>query len=551
MSIKSDVEIAQATKIIPITEIAAKLGLPEEDLELFGRYKAKIDPAKIKSDRKGKLILVSGMTPTKAGEGKSTITVGLVDGLKALGHLSCGALREPSLGPVFGIKGGATGGGYSQVIPMEDINLHFTGDLHAVTSCNNLISSLIDNHIFQGNQLRIDPARILWKRCVDLNDRALRKVTVAQGKGETLRDDGFNITAASEVMAVLCLAQDLDDFKKKISEALIAYDVDGKPVTIKDLNVAGSLAVLMRDAIKPNLVQTLEQAPVLMHGGPFANIAHGCNSVIATKTALKLADYVVTEAGFGVDLGAEKFVDIKCRLNGLQPRAAVIVVTIRALKLHGGVDYQDLKQENLVALHDGLSNLAKHLDTLDKLGLPKVVALNRFATDSDAEITYLLAWCKEQGVACSLCEGWEHGSAGMKDLAAKVVELCEEPSRLSFIYELSEGVKEKIEKIVTKVYGASSAVYSKQAEADLQLIYDNHWNDLPICMAKTQASLTDDPQQLTHLADFKIHISKITVSKGAGFLVVHTGNIMTMPGLGKEPAAEKIDIVDGLIVGMF
>ncbi len=551
MKMKSDVEIAQAATIFPIVKIAEKLGLPVEDVELFGTYKAKIDPAKVKTDRQGKLILVSGITPTKAGEGKSTITVGLVDGLNSLGYLACGALREPSLGPVFGIKGGATGGGYSQVIPMEDINLHFTGDIHAVTSCNNLVASIIDNHIFQGNELRIDPERILWKRCVDLNDRALRKVTVAQGKGEISRIDGFNITAASEIMAILCLAKDLEDFKKKVASALVAYDLEGKPLTIGDLNIAGSLAVLMRDAIKPNLVQTLEQSPVFMHGGPFANIAHGCNSLMATKVALKLADYVVTEAGFGVDLGAEKFVDIKCRLNDLQPKAAVIVASLRALKLHGGAKYEELKQENLEAVKEGISNLAKHLDTIEKLGLPGIVAINRFASDSDREIELLLQWCKNQNVECALCEGWEHGSAGMQDLATKVVSLCQQDRHLNFIYNLEDEVKDKIEKIVKQVYGGSAVQYSKQAESDLQLVYDNGWNTLPICMAKTQSSLTDDPLQVTHVADFTIHINKIVVAKGAGFIVVHTGSIMTMPGLGKETAAEKIDIVAGNIVGMF
>ena len=551
MKMKSDVEIAQAATIFPIVKIAEKLGLPVEDVELFGTYKAKIDPAKVKTDRQGKLILVSGITPTKAGEGKSTITVGLVDGLNSLGYLACGALREPSLGPVFGIKGGATGGGYSQVIPMEDINLHFTGDIHAVTSCNNLVASIIDNHIFQGNELRIDPERILWKRCVDLNDRALRKVTVAQGKGEISRIDGFNITAASEIMAILCLAKDLEDFKRKVASALVAYDLEGKPLTIGDLNIAGSLAVLMRDAIKPNLVQTLEQSPVFMHGGPFANIAHGCNSLMATKVALKLADYVVTEAGFGVDLGAEKFVDIKCRLNDLQPKAAVIVASLRALKLHGGAKYEELKQENLEAVKEGISNLAKHLDTIEKLGLPGIVAINRFASDSDREIELLLQWCKNQNVECALCEGWEHGSAGMQDLATKVVSLCQQDRHLNFIYNLEDEVKDKIEKIVKQVYGGSAVQYSKQAESDLQLVYDNGWNTLPICMAKTQSSLTDDPLQVTHVADFTIHINKIVVAKGAGFIVVHTGSIMTMPGLGKETAAEKIDIVAGNIVGMF
>jgi len=455
------------------------------------------------------------------------------------------------LGPVFGIKGGAAGGGYAQVIPMEDINLHFTGDLHAVTSCNNLISAVIDNHIFFGNHLNIDKDRILWKRCVDLNDRALREITVGKEKDNTSRKDGFNITAASEVMAILCLSHDLDDFKKKIGNVLFAYDLDGRPLYVRDLDVCGALAILMKDAIKPNLIQTLEHSPVIMHGGPFANIAHGCNSIIATKAALGLADYAITEAGFGVDLGAEKFVDIKCRLNDLQPSAVVIVATIRALKLHGGAGYDELKNENTIALKSGLNNLAKHLDTLDQMNLPKIVAINRFSDDKDSEIEYLLNWCREQAVDCSLCEGWEHGSAGMKDLSTKIVKLCEEERTLHFIYDLQDEVKTKIEKIVTKVYGGSGVKYSDQAEADLKLIYENKWNELPICMAKTQNSLSDDPDQLETVGGFTITISKITVSLGAGFLVAHTGNIMTMPGLGKEHAAESMDIVAGKISGLF
>jgi formate--tetrahydrofolate ligase len=547
---KNDVEIAQAAEIQDIRKIADKLAIDETALELYGKYKAKINPDKIEFSKQGKLILVSGMTPTRAGEGKSTVTIGLVDGLNSLGYLSCGALREPSLGPVFGIKGGATGGGYSQVLPMEDINLHFTGDIHAVTSCNNLIAAVIDNHIFQGNSLQIDTQRILWKRCVDLNDRALREVLVGLEKEETSRKDGFTITAASEVMAILCLAKDLEDFKYRIGEVVFAYDVNGKPLYVKDLNILGSLAVLMIEAIKPNLIQTLEHSPILMHGGPFANIAHGCNSVIATKTALGLADYVITEAGFGVDLGAEKFIDIKCRLNGLQPAAAVIVVTLRALKLHGGAEYEELKKDNLIALQDGLSNLAKHLDTLEQMNLTTVVAINRFSSDSDDELTSLMDWCQKKGVVSSLCEGWEHGSKGMQDLAKKIVDVSQEQTNLYYIYDLNDEVKTKIEKVVKKVYGGSKVEYSEQAELDLKNIQDNKWNTLPICMAKTPNSLSDDPNQ-TMPKDFSITIKRISVSLGAGFLVVHTGNIMTMPGLGKQSAAERIDIVDGKIVGIF
>ena len=548
---KSDVEIAQEAEILPIKQIADKLKISEQALELYGNYQAKIDVDKTEFSRPGKLVLVSGMTPTKAGEGKSTITIGLVDGLNALGHLTCGVLREPSLGPVFGVKGGAAGGGYAQVIPMEDINLHFTGDIHAVTTCNNLISAVIDNHLFQGNKLKIDKERILWKRCVDLNDRALRDITVGNDKDDTVRKDSFNITAASEVMAILCLAKDLDDFKRRIGNVLFAYNTEGSPLYVRDLNISGALAIIMKEAVKPNLIQTLEHSPVIMHGGPFANIAPGCNSIIATKTALGLAEYAVTEAGFGVDLGAEKFVDIKCRLNDLQPSAVVVVATIRALKLHGGAGYDELKEENLIALKNGLKNLAKHLDTLQQMNIPKAVAVNRFVFDTDSEIEYLLNWCNEQAVECSLCEGWEHGSSGMKELAAKIVKITEEETDLHYIYELNDEVKTKIEKIVTKVYGGDKVEYSEQAEADLKLIYENKWQELPICMAKTQSSLSDDPNQAETTSGFTIHISKISVSLGAGFLVVYTGNIMTMPGLGKENAAEAMDIVDHKISGLF
>lgn len=548
---KTDVEIAQSAKLLPIEEIASKLDLSIDDLDLYGKYKAKVNLAIDQDKKQGNLILVSAMTPTKAGEGKSTTTVGLVDGLNALGLKACGALREPSLGPVFGIKGGATGGGYAQVVPMVDINLHFTGDLHAITTCNNLVAAVIDNHIFQGNELGIDVNRVLFKRCIDLNDRALRKVTVAQGKNETPRLDGFNITVASEIMAIFCLAKDLEDFKRRADNILIAYSINNEPIYLKALKITGSLAAIIRDALKPNLVQTLEHSPVFIHGGPFANIAHGCNSIIATKTALQLADYVVTEAGFGVDLGAEKFLDIKCRLNNLKPKVVVVVATIRALKLCGGVEYQNLSLINMEALKAGLKNLEKHLDTINNFGLPKVIALNKFSSDQEIEIEYLKNWAKENKVALSVSEGWEKGGRGMLDLAKQVVDLCEEKSDLKFIYGLEETITEKIEKIVKKVYGGNGVVYSDQALADIKSIETNGWINLPICMAKTQNSLTDNPKQVTWLDDFKITISKITPSLGAGFLVVHTGSIMTMPGLGKEFAAEQIDVVDGKIVGMF
>lgn len=549
--IKSDIEIAQTAIIKPIEKVAEKLKIPNEALELYGKYKAKIDPLKAKGEKKGKLILVTGITPTKAGEGKSTTTVGLVDGLNALGYLTCGTLREPSMGPVFGIKGGAAGGGYAQVVPMSDINLHFTGDMHAVTACNNLISAVIDNHIFQGNRLNIDTNRVLWKRCLDLNDRALRQVSVSQGKNKEPRTDGFNITAASEVMAILCLAKDLDDFKKRIGEALVAYDINGKAIQVKDLNITGALAVLMNEAIKPNLVQTLEHSPVLMHGGPFANIAHGCNSLIATNTALTLSDYVVSEAGFAADLGAEKFIDIKCRNNDLNPSAVVIVATIRALKLHGGCDYENLNTENLEALKEGLKNLNRHIKTIDSFGCPKIVAINRFSNDSITELDYLENWCNDQGVMVSVCEGWALGSKGMLDLARKTIDLCQGRTELIYPYQEEDDVKTKISNINQKIYGGLTVSYSKQAENDLLDIKKNKWDTLPICIAKTQFSLSDDAKILEYCEGFTIHVSKITVSLGAGFLVVHTGNIMTMPALGKEIAAEKIDIIDGEIKGIF
>lgn len=549
---KTDVKIAQENVMSPIDQIAQKLGLDVDALEFYGKYKAKIEVDKIKSNAKSKLVLVSAISPTKAGEGKTTTSIGLVDGLNSLGYLTCGALREPSLGPVFGIKGGATGGGYAQVVPMEDINLHFTGDLHAITSCNNLISAVIDNHLFQGNKLDLDPNNIVWKRCVDLNDRALRKVEVGlSSKKEVKRIDGFNISVASEIMAILCLSKDLEDFRNKLNKILIAYDNSGKPIYLESLNITGSLVVLMKDAIKPNLIQTLEKSPIIMHGGPFANIAHGCNSIIATNTARKLANYTITEAGFGVDLGAEKFLDIKCRLNDLDPDAVVVVATIRALKLHGGAEYSDLGNEDLVSLQEGFKNLEKHLETIDNFNLPKIVAVNRFSTDTDAELDCLVNWCMAKGVEVSLCEGWEHGSKGMQDLAKKVVSICETPSKIKFIYDLDDSVEEKITKIVQKVYGGQGVVFSEEAKKQLEQVNKNNWDKLPVCIAKTQNSLTDDAKQLKHLDKFDITVKKITPSLGAGFLVILTGDIMTMPGLGKNIAAEGIDLVKNKIVGLY
>ncbi|MFV0255312.1 MAG: formate--tetrahydrofolate ligase [Erysipelotrichaceae bacterium] len=548
---KSDVSIAQSAKVEAIEKVAKKLNLSERALEMYGKTKAKILVDKIESTKKSKLILVTAISPTKAGEGKTTTTVGLVDGLNFLGYSCCGALREPSLGPVFGIKGGATGGGYAQVIPMEDINLHFTGDLHAITACNNLISAVIDNHLFQGNELNIDAERIIWKRCLDLNDRSLRKIEVGlSSKKEVKRFDGFNITVASEIMAILCLVNNLEEFRERVDKILIAYNKKGMPVYVKDLDITGSLLVLMKDAIKPNLVQTLENNPILMHGGPFANIAHGCNSIIATKTAMKLADYTITEAGFGADLGAEKFLDIKCRAHNIKPDAVVMVATIRALKLHGGLAYSELANENIPALAKGILNLEKHLDTIDQFGLPKIVALNKFSSDSDKELAYLIEWCCDRGIEISLCDGWKSGSVGMADLAQKVVNLAQKESELNFIYDLNDSVETKITKIVQKVYGGKGVIFTKEAQEELANIKKNSWDKLPVCIAKTPNSLSDDAKQLEHLSDFDITVKGITPSLGAGFLVILTGAIMRMPGLGKNIAATSIDIIDDKIVGL-
>lgn len=548
----TDLEIAQQTTCLPIAEVAEKLGIQPDELEPYGRYKAKLN---IKpGPARAKLVLVTSINPTKAGEGKSTTTIGLADALNALGHQTIVALREPSLGPVFGLKGGATGGGHAQVIPMEDINLHFTGDMHAITTANNLLCAAIDNHMHQGNELRLNPARIVFKRCLDVNDRTLREITIGQGpKSNGIeRPEGFTITVASEVMAALCLAEDLMDLKARFGAMLVGYNIDGDPIYVKDLRMEGAMALVMKDAIKPNLVQSLEHNPVLIHGGPFANIAHGCNSVIATKTAMSLADYVVTEAGFGADLGAEKFLDIKCRLAHLAPSAVVIVATIRALKLHGGQRYEQLNEENVQALSDGLANLAKHIDTIEQFGLPYVIAINEFVSDTDKEKECLLNWCQANGHPVSLSTVWADGSQGGLDLAEKVVRLCEQANDFHPLYEVKDSIENKLLTISKRVYGASRIQLTKQALADIACIRQNGWDQLPICMAKTPMSLSDDPKRLGRPSDFTITISSIRPSLGAGFLVALTGSIMTMPGLPKHPAALAMDIdQDGKIVGLF
>ena len=543
----SDIEISQQSKIENIKNISEKVNIPEEYLEYYGRDKAKIDLKifdKLKDKKDGNLILVTAISPTPLGEGKSTTTIGLVDALHKIGKNVIGALREPSLGPVFGVKGGAAGGGYAQINPMADINLHFTGDLHAITAANNLISACIDNHLYQGNQLNIDPNRIVWKRCVDLNDRALRRVTVGQdSKRETPREDSFNITVASEIMAILCLATSVEDLRNRIDELIIAYDKDGKILTVKDLGITGSVLVLLKDAIKPNLVQTLENNPVLVHGGPFANIAHGCNSIMATKLGLKLADYTVTEAGFGADLGAEKFLDIKCREANLKPNAVVLVATIKALKYHGGVGKKFVFEKNDEALKKGLENLAKHIDTIKQFGLPFVVALNKFLTDTDDEIAIFDNWCKENNVPYALSEVYAKGSEGGIDLARKVVEICKEPLTPRYIYNLDEDPKEKIRKISKAVYGAKDVEFSEKALEELNGL-SQKYKDFYICMAKTPLSLTDDAKIVGAPKDFTIHVKDIRVSAGAKFLVCLTGDVMTMPGLPKVPLANKIDLND-------
>ena len=553
---KTDIEIAQSAKMLPIAEVAARAGIDESLLEYYGRVKAKIDVVPLRNrPRKGKLILVTAINPTPAGEGKTTTSVGLADALSKLDKNVLLCLREPSLGPVFGVKGGAAGGGYAQVVPMEDINLHFTGDFHAIGAANNLLAAMLDNHIQQGNALGIDVKKITWRRCVDMNDRQLRNIV--DGLGGRMqgvpREDGFDITVASEIMAVLCLATSLKDLKERLARIIVGYTYDDKPVTAADLKAQGAMAALLKDAIKPNLVQTLENTPALVHGGPFANIAHGCNSVSATDTALKLADYVVTEAGFGADLGAEKFLDIKCRAAGLHPDAVVIVATVKALKYNGGVPKAKLGTENVAALEKGLPNLLKHVENITQVyGLPCVVAINRFTNDSDAELALIRDKCKELGVNVALSEVWGRGGDGGVELAEEVLRLCEQPNDFRFAYELDQPLKAKIETIVKKVYGGAGVSYSVAAEKELDRLEKMGFGGLPVCMAKTQYSLSDDPAKLGRPEGFTVTVSKVKVSAGAGFVVVQTGDIMTMPGLPKVPAAEKIDVDEnGVISGLF
>ena len=557
MGYKTDIEIAQECEMKPITEIAAQLGIAPEELEPYGHYKAKLsdDLAKrLENKPDGKLILVTAINPTPAGEGKTTTTVGLGQAMSKIGKNAIIALREPSLGPVFGIKGGAAGGGYAQVVPMEDINLHFTGDMHAITAANNLLCAILDNHLQQGNQLNIDPRRVLFKRCMDMNDRALRFVNVGLGgkANGVPREDGFQITVASEVMAILCLAADLQDLKERLGNILVAYTYDNRPVYAKDLQVNGSMAVLLKDAIKPNLVQTLENTPALMHGGPFANIAHGCNSVRATKLALKLADYTITEAGFGSDLGAEKFLDIKCRYAGLAPSAIVVVATLRALKYNGGVPKADTAKPNVEAVKAGLCNLAAHVENMKKYGVPVVVAINHFLTDSDEEVEVLENYCRENDVEFALSDVFAKGGEGGIELAHKVVKACEKPANFAPIYDVNLPIKEKIETIAKTIYGADGVTYSSEANKAIAEIEKLGKDKLPICMAKTQYSLSDDATKLGRPTGFKINIRDVKLSAGAGFIVALSGAIMTMPGLGKEPAAYRIDIdADGNIHGLF
>lgn len=553
---KSDLEIAQECVLEPVEAVADKACISRDALENYGRYKAKVDLDALDLDnaKDGHLILVTAINPTKAGEGKSTTTVGLGDALNLIGKKTMMALREPSLGPVFGLKGGAAGGGYAQVVPMEDINLHFTGDMHAITTANNLLCAMIDNHLYQGNELNLDPDKITFKRCLDMNDRTLREVEI--GKGARVngieRTDGFNITVASEIMAALCLADDLMDLKKRFGDMLIGYNKDDQPVYVRDLKCEGAMAMVMKDAIKPNLVQTLEHNPVLIHGGPFANIAHGCNSVIATKTALKLADYVVTEAGFGADLGAEKFLDIKCRMAGLHPDAVVIVATIRALKQHGGVEFDDLKEENVDAMLKGCENLAKHIDTIQQFGLPYIVAINQFDSDTDQEIEALENWCKTNGHPLSLSQVWAKGGKGAIDLAEKVVDLCEQDNQFAPLYDAGKSIEEKIEAIAQKVYGAKDIVLTEEAKAQAEQFAKNGWDKMPVCMAKTQMSLSDDPKIMGAPKDFTITVRELRPSLGAGFIVALTGKVLTMPGLPKHPSALDMDINEnGKVTGLF
>jgi formate--tetrahydrofolate ligase len=559
MEYKSDIEIAQSTKLKPIEEIAEAVGIRKKDLELYGNYKAKVNfnlLEELKGKEDGKLVLVTAINPTPAGEGKTTTSVGLADALNKIGKKVMVALREPSLGPVFGIKGGAAGGGYAQVVPMEDINLHFTGDMHAIGAANNLLAAMVDNHIFQGNELGIDTRKITWRRCVDMNDRQLRYVVDGLG-GRTNgvpREDGYDITVASEIMAILCLSKDLEHLKEKLKNIVVGYTRDDKPVTAGQLKAQGAMAALLKDALKPNLVQTLEHTPAFVHGGPFANIAHGCNSIMATRMALKLADYVITEAGFGADLGAEKFLDIKCRIAGLKPSAVVIVTTVRALKHHGGAARGELANENLKALEKGIPNLLKHIENVvKKYGLPAVVAINRFPTDTEKELKLIEDKCREYGANVALSEVWSKGGEGGIELAKEVIRLIDnEKNNFRFIYEDEMSIKEKIEIVVREIYGGDGVEYSPSALKDISKLEENGFDKLPVCFAKTQYSLTDDPKKLGWPKGFKITVRNVKVSAGAGFIVVLTGEIMTMPGLPKVPAAEKIDVdYTGRISGLF
>lgn len=555
--VKTDIEIANSIELKPIVEVAKTVGLEEDDLELYGKYKAKISHdaiQRLSKNKDGKLILVTAITPTPAGEGKSTCSIGLTMGLNKIGKKSVVALREPSLGPVFGVKGGAAGGGYAQVVPMEDINLHFTGDLHAMTAANNLLSALIDNHLQQGNALNIDERRIVWKRVLDMNDRSLRNVVIGLGgkAAGVPREDHFMITVASEVMAALCLASGLEDLKARLARMIVAYNKEGNPVTAGDLNAQGAMAMLLSDAIKPNLVQTLEHTPALIHGGPFANIAHGCNSLIATKLGLKMSDYLVTEAGFGADLGAEKFFDIKCRLGGLKPDAVVIVATIRALKMHGGMDKKELKEENVEALKAGFANLARHIKNMKGFGLPVVVAINRFAFDTEAEIKALTELCNEHGVELSLADGWAKGGEGMKDLAEKVVKAADEKNDFHYLYDTEASIPEKLNTIVKDYYGGAKVTITAAAKKQIKTLEKLGLDKMPICMAKTQFSFSDDKNAVGAPEGFEITVQNVRVSNGAGFVVCETGDIMVMPGLPKVPAAEKMDVDElGNMKGLF
>ena len=554
---KTDIEIAQEAVMEPITKVAESIGIEADDLELYGKYKAKLSDdllEKVQDNEDGKLVLVTAVNPTPAGEGKTTVTIGLGDAMAKIGKKAVIALREPSLGPVFGIKGGAAGGGYSQVVPMEDINLHFTGDMHAITSANNLMCAILDNHIHQGNELGIDQRKVLVKRCLDMNDRALRNIVCSLGGplNGIPREDHFIITVASEVMAILCLAEDLFDLKRRLGNIIVAYTYDGKPVYCKDIKANGAMTVLLKDAIKPNIVQTLENNPAIMHGGPFANIAHGCNSVRATKTAMKLGDYCITEAGFGSDLGAEKFMDIKCRFAGIAPSCIVLVSTVRSMKYNGGVAKQDLTKENLDALKKGSVNLGAHIENLKKFGVPVVVAINHFYADTDAEIEYILNYCREKGAAAAVTKCFAEGGEGSKELAQLVVEACEKESNFKQLYSLDMPVYDKIETIAREIYGADGVEYSSEAKKSLDAFIELGADKMPVCIAKTQYSLSDNPKLLGRPSGFKINITSVDLSNGAGFVVCRTGNVMTMPGLSKSPAAYNIDIDEnGNTVGLF